>query len=375
MGVFYFLFKRKIMEQVAVIKYDNSRKKFVAMVNGRVVGKSGSAEYLKTRLLDGSYKNMGASKVSKVEIISGGKVVIGETSKDQVKGKRGKKKAVAEAVEELRQPDPSVTKFDINQRFGFMNELINMVITKKTNSIIICGPGGLGKTYSVLEALKTMGKRATSWMDPADQFELGDNEIDVDDTQEEIEAKIVGSLEKPGDYALIKGFSTPKALYRTLYDNRNKIVVFDDCDSVLRDPVGSNLLKAALDSYDERWVSWRTEGPVQDDLPEVFRFTGSVIFISNLPQWKIDQAIRTRAFVIDLEMTIEQRIERMRNVLADILPEYGMKEKKESLAFMEEFKHVAKEINFRTLMNVIKIRVGTSKANWKDLAEYSLTCM
>lgn len=360
------------MEQVAVIKFDNSRKKFIAMVNGRVVGKSGSAEYLKTRLLDGSYKNMGASKVSKVEIISGGKVVIGETPKDQVKGKRGKKKAVAEAVEELRQPDPSVTKFDINQRFGFMNELINMVITKKTNSIIICGPGGLGKTYSVLEALKLMGKRATSWMDPAD---ISDNEIGEDDTQEEIEAKIVGSLEKPGDYALIKGFSTPKALYRTLYDNRNKIVVFDDCDSVLKDPVGANLLKAALDSYDERWVSWRTEGPVQDDLPEVFRFTGSVIFISNLPQWKIDQAIRTRAFVIDLEMTIDQRIERMRNVLADILPEYGMKEKKEALAFMEEFKHVAKEINFRTLMNVIKIRVGTSSANWKDLAEYSLTCM
>jgi hypothetical protein len=362
------------MDHTAVIKYDNSRKKFVAYVNGRPVGKSGSAEYLKQRLLDGSYKNMGAFKISKVEIVSGGKVVVGA---DTPKGKYGRKLRVAEAVTEavaetVVAPDPQVTKFNINQRFEFMNELINMVIQKTTNSIIICGPGGLGKTYSVLDALKRMGKRATSWIDPVDAENLT---IGEDDTQEEIEEKIVGTMQKPGDFTVIKGFSTPKALYRTLYENRNKIVVFDDCDSVLKDPVGANLLKAALDSYDERWVSWRTEGPAQDDLPEVFKFNGAVIFISNLPQWKMDQAIRTRAFVVDLEMTIEQRIERMRAVLEDILPQYDMKEKKEALDFVEEFKHVAKEVNFRTLMNVIKIRVGSSKSNWKDLAEYSLTCM
>lgn len=352
------------MEHTAVIKYDNSRKKFVATVGGRVVGKSGSAEYLKQRLLDGSYKNMGSFKISKVEIINGSKVMSVGTAP---KAKRGKE----EAVEAVVEPDPQVTKFNINERFGFMNELINMVINKTTNSIIICGPGGLGKTHSVLSALKQLGKTQTSWVDPVDADEL----INEDDSQDDIEQKILGSMQKTGDFTVVKGYSTPKALYRVLYENRNKIVVFDDCDSVLKDPVGANLLKAALDSYDERWVSWRTEGPASDDLPEVFKFNGSVVFISNLPQWKMDQAIRTRAFVVDLEMTIEQRIERMRAVLEDILPQYDMKEKKEALDFVEEFKHIAKEVNFRTLMNVIKIRVGSSQKNWKDLAEYSLTCM
>lgn len=359
------------MEPQAIVKFEANRKKFVAYVNGREIAKSNSAEYLKSRLLDGTYKKkIGAFKISKVEIIAGGKVVVG--TPDNTKIRKGSvKKQAAEAIEEALETGPSVTKFDINQRFGFMNELITMVIKKKTNSAIVCGPGGLGKTYEVLAALKNSGLRPTSWMDPADAEDM---EITENDSEAEITAKVVGTMTKPGDYTIIKGFSTPKALYRTLYENRNKIVVFDDCDSVLRDPVGANLLKAALDSYDERWISWRTEGPAQDDLPEVFKFNGSVIFISNLPQWKMDQAIRTRAFVIDLEMTVDQRIERMRKVLEDVLPEYGMKEKKEALDFMEEFKHIAREINFRTLINVIKIRVGASK-NWKDLAEYSLTCM
>ncbi len=371
------------MEQVAILKFDNGSKKFVAYVNGRCIGKSNSAEYLKTRLLDGSYKGLGGRKVTKVEIVGGAGVSLTGVKKmakpgiDKIPGKRGRKPKNIEEVEvelpseEVEASKAKITKFDINQRFGFMNELIKMVITKQTNSIIICGPGGLGKTFSVLEALKNMGKRPTSWINPEDSDE---NQISSDDTEDEIEAKILGSMEKPGDYVLIKGFSTPKALYRTLYENRNKIIVFDDCDSVLRDPTGANLLKAALDSYDERWVSWRTEGPVQDDLPEVFPFNGSVIFISNKPQHKLDQAVRTRAFVIDLEMTVEQRIERMRKVLPEILPQYEMKEKQEALDFLESFKDIATEINFRTLINVIKIRVANSK-NWKDLAEYSLTCM
>lgn len=359
------------MEPQAIIKFDNSRKKFVALVNGREIAKSNSAEYLKDRLLDGTYKKkVGAFKITKVDIVKSGKVVDIETPKKFAR-KVQKNQTIAEALETLQQPDPSVTKFNINQRFEFMNELITMVITGKTNSAIICGPGGLGKTHEVIAALKNAGMRPTSWMDPADAEEM---QITENDTEAEITAKVVGTMTKPGDYTMIKGFSTPKALYRTLYENRNKIVVFDDCDSVLSNPTGANLLKAALDSYDERWISWRTEGPASDDLPEVFKFNGQVIFISNLPQWKMDQAIRTRAFVIDLEMTVDQRIERMRKVLGDVMPDYDMKEKKEALDFMEEFKHVAKEINFRTLINVIKIRVGATK-NWKDLAEYSLTCM
>ena len=360
------------MEPQAIVKFEASRKKFVAYVNGREIAKSNSAEYLKSRLLDGTYKKkVGAFKISKVEIIAGGKVVVGTAEPKTKARKASPKQQAAEAIEAALETGPAVTKFDINHRFEFMNELITMVIKKKTNSAIVCGPGGLGKTHEVLAALKSSGLRPTSWMDPADAEDL---QITENDSEAEITAKVVGTMTKPGDYTIIKGFSTPKALYRTLYENRNKIVVFDDCDSVLRDPVGANLLKAALDSYDERWISWRTEGPASDDLPEVFKFNGSVIFISNLPQWKMDQAIRTRAFVIDLEMTVEQRIERMRKVLSDVLPEYDMKEKKEALDFMEEFKNVAREINFRTLINVIKIRVGATK-NWKDLAEYSLTCM
>ncbi len=348
------------MEPQAIIKFEANRKKFVAYVNGREIAKSNSSDYLKTRLIDGTYKKkVGALKISNVQIIKGDTVIIG-TEKNLSKKNKIKNNLKEEEIGETS--NLTVTKFDINQRFGFMNELITMVIKKKTNSAIICGPGGLGKTYEVFSALKTSGLKPTSWVNSSDEEDSDEDESSA------------ASITKPGDYTVVKGFSTPKALYRTLYENRNKIIVFDDCDSVLRDPTGANLLKAALDSYDERWISWRTEGPSSDDLPEVFKFNGSVIFISNLPQWKMDQAIRTRAFVIDLEMTIDQRLDRMRNVLVDVMPEYDLSFKQEALSFMEKFKFIAREINFRTLINVIKIRMSDSK-NWKELAEYSLTCM
>ena len=105
----------------------------------------------------------------------------------------------------------------------------------------------------------------------------------------------------PKSFTVIKGYSTPKGLYRTLFENRNGVIVFDDCDSVLRDPVSLNLLKGALDSYERRIISWRAD--IRDeDLPTSFEFRGRVIFISNLGSNQIDQAIISRSMAVDLKI-------------------------------------------------------------------------
>lgn len=44
-------------------------------------------------------------------------------------------------------------------------------------------------------------------------------------------------------------------LYMALFINRDKLIVFDDCDSVFGNIDSVNILKAALDSYDTRMVS------------------------------------------------------------------------------------------------------------------------
>ena len=107
----------------------------------------------------------------------------------------------------------------------------------------------------------------------------------------------------PRDYAVIKGFSTPKAMYRALFENQDKLVIFDDCDSILKDLTALNILKADLDSYGKRTISWLTERE-SEDLPTSFEFKGQVLFISNLPLDRMNSAIMSRAFTVDVSMTM-----------------------------------------------------------------------
>jgi len=141
---------------------------------------------------------------------------------------------------------------------------------------------------------------------------------------------------------------------------------------VLKDPVALNLLKGALDSYGKRIISWNADMR-DEDLPRSFNFEGRVIFISNMDQDKIDQAIRSRSMMIDLSMTTDQKIDRMEHIAEspEFLPEYDRAIKQDALALIREVKDEASEISLRTLISVSKIRA--SNKDWKDLARYVLT--
>jgi hypothetical protein len=175
-------------------------------------------------------------------------------------------------------------------------------------------------------------------------------------------------------YAVISGYSTAKALYRKLWEHREGwVVVLDDCDSTLRSEDAINILKGAGDSGERRIISWNADFR-DEDLPRSFNFTGSVIFISNMDQDRIDQAIRSRSMMIDLTMTLDQKIDRMEFIATsnEFLPEYDAKVKTDALALIREIKEEAKEISLRTLIAVAKIRASSGK-DWKDLATYILT--
>lgn len=249
-------------------------------------------------------------------------------------------------------PQPTVNdEFTINQRFGFVENVVSMVSSGIQNSVIITGEGGLGKTFTVLNTLSKLGIR------------------DINDI-------MPGEIVKPSKTMIqIKGFSTAKNLFRTLYENNGSNIVFDDCDSIMKDPIAINILKGALDSYDKRIITWGAESRMgdSDELPRTFEFTGRIIFISNMNQAKIDQAIRSRSILIDLAMTMDQKLDRMSTLAAadDFMPEYSIAVKTDAIALISELKSVAREISLRTLITVSKIR-ATAGADWKDLAKYVL---
>jgi hypothetical protein len=243
---------------------------------------------------------------------------------------------------------PTVSSFDVNERFNYLDQLVRLVANGQAASCIITGEGGLGKSYTVTNALKEEGLR--------------------DVTELESSADIT----EPTFYRIIKGYSTPKGLYKSLYENQKSVVVYDDCDSVLKDADAVNLLKGALDSFDKRLITWNTSVP-KEDLPSTFEFKGGVIFISNMNTDNIDQAIRSRSMCVDVSMTNAQKIERMDTIMrgSKFLPYIPLNMKIEALDLIKELEHQAKEISLRTLITVSKIRDSGNK-DWRNLAKYLL---
>lgn len=245
-------------------------------------------------------------------------------------------------------PQPVVaSRFTINERFGFVTDMVNMLIKGEQASVVITGPGGLGKSHTVTKALKDAGLK-------------------------DISLEEIGATSSYKNYTVVKGYSTPKGLFRCLYENRNGVIVFDDCDSVLKDTVSLNLLKGALDSYNRRIISWRADLK-DDDLPQAFEFKGRVVFISNLSSASLDQAIISRSMAVDLSMTTEQKVERMRHLLSlpEFMADYEMEHKQDALNLIEKLKDSVKEMSLRTLIQVTKIRKSAG-ANWSNLAEYTI---
>jgi hypothetical protein len=240
------------------------------------------------------------------------------------------------------------SRFSINQRFNFVTDMVTMLARGDQASVVITGPGGLGKSHTVTQALTKNGFTDTSTLE---------------------EGSVV-KTEKA--FNVIKGYSTPKGLYRTLYENRNGVIVFDDCDSVLKDPVSVNLLKAALDSYDRRIISWRADFR-DEELPNSFEFKGRVVFISNLNASSLDQAILTRSLSVDLSMNNKQKVERMQHLAksADFMSEFAQHLKDDAMSLIESLQDEVKELSLRTLIQVTKIRKSAG-ANWRELAEYAI---
>lgn len=301
------------------ITYDEASKKFVGKVKDRVVARSQCRRYVEERL-----------------------------------------NAATGTVNDFSAPTeaPVASKFTINERFGFVEKLVRMVAESVQPSAVITGEGGLGKTYTVTKTLKACGYSDLSGVARA--------EVVAEDGTTTL------APTPPNSFVTVKGYSSAKGLFRTLYQNKNSVVVFDDCDAVLKDPVALNVLKGALDSYGERRISWNAD--IRDaDLPRSFNFEGRIIFISNMTQDRIDQAIRSRSMMIDLSMSLDQKIERMGFIAKspEFMPEYSTSIKTDALALIRANKTAAKEISLRTLIAVAKIR--SANKDWKDLATYIIT--
>lgn len=256
-------------------------------------------------------------------------------------------------TDKLEYADPKVIYQDLQ-------DLITLVVTGINPSLIITGGAGTGKTFTVKTLLKEAG------------------------------------MTRGNDWKLIKGQTTPKGLYASLFLNKDKLIVFDDTDSIWKDKVAVNILKAALDSDDERLISWQSsntydaEFPPYDEmpglsqyeqqrqyfqeqqkLPNEFLFEGSIIFLSNLHESQLDQAVKNRAYYIDVTLSPDDVVKRVES----IIPNFKINDKpvsaKDQWEAFEAFKEITKVnsgyISIRTFIQFLKTK-SSGSPRWKELA-------
>lgn len=221
----------------------------------------------------------------------------------------------------------------VQEKFEYIRKLVQMVIDRKTPSLFITGVSGVGKTFLVKEQFKKNQYRENI------------------------------------DYTYIKGYTTPFGLYQTLYENMSNIVVFDDCDKAFENDLSMNILKATLDSYDKRDVSWVSNKTLQSaDVPPKFEFKGQVIFISNVPVEKLDDAIRSRTYCMSLFMNRSEITDYMRHILPQIESHVELPVKTQVLDFLQTIQSEISDYNIRTLIKSIRIRtVYQEEKIWKSM--------
>jgi len=275
-------------------------------------------------------------------------------------------KALEKHLDLAADPDTLPNKLELKDAdtlFGNLVKLIRVVVKGGQPSLLVFGGPGIGKSYTVEEELKKQGV----------------------------------------DFTIISGKTTPVGVYRTLFLNRKRMIVFDDSDSVFNDQDSRNLIKAALDSKKVKELSWisnrttnvtsmskdereaftvevegilKAGGDESVKLPSSFEYTGKIIFISNLSEGKIEPAILSRGFKIDMTLTDAEVFKRMASIVDNIgsgeFSGVSYDAKKEVLATLEKMNKLGslKNPNMRSFIAAMRI-YSSGIPNWQELMQYT----
>ena len=130
-----------------------------------------------------------------------------------------------------------------------------------------------------------------------------------------------------------------------------------------------NILKAVLDTYDTRTVTWLSPFLANQGIPATFTFTGQVIFISNKRMQDIPQPIKSRSLMVDLDMTNAELVDRVRAIAPKLLPNLSAEQATRMIDFIDGYRDQVKELTVRSFQNAAPFK---RRDNWQNLVLFSL---
>ena len=241
----------------------------------------------------------------------------------------------------------------LRERFDMLEDMTKAAKKGTVRAMIVSGPPGVGKSFGVE---KVLGKH-----------------------------DLIATLgEKAPRYEVVKGAMSAIGLYCKLYNyaDKDNVLVFDDCDSVLLDDLSLNILKAALDSKKSRRIHWNTDSFKlrNEGVPDSFEFKGSAIFITNIKFDNVKskklrdhlEALESRCHYIDLTIDTErEKMLRIKQITGDgMLDEYALGEGvvDEIVDFVDVNKKRLRELSLRTVLKVADLAKAFPD-KWEAMAE------
>lgn len=240
-------------------------------------------------------------------------------------------KEVEKSIEKIQKDNKS----KVDEYFKPLNSYVKAVANSEgyLNSIFIISRGGLGKTTNVLLTLKELGK----------------------------------------EFIYISNYTTTVELVNFLYKNSDKIIVFDDFETIWKLGVkGINILKGALwgiGKDNKRLVTYLTTDK-RLKAPAQFEFKGKAFFLLNrMPNDKDDliRALLTRSLVYELNLTYLETLEILAEFVKIDYKKLSLKERELIFKFMKNNTDETSELNFRTLIKIYDLYIA-DKENWETLS-------
>lgn len=244
----------------------------------------------------------------------------------------------------------------MRQRFSMLEDMTKACKKGAVRAMIVSGPPGVGKSYGVEKV-------------------LGKHDLLTD---------ISGA---PKKYEVVKGAMSAIGLYCKLFAfaDKDNVIVFDDCDSVLLDDLSLNILKAALDSKKSRRIYWNTDSHKlrSEGVPDSFEFKGSAIFITNIKFDNVKskklkdhlEALESRCHYIDLTIDTErEKMLRIKQIVGDgMLDDYqlGAEVENDIVEFVDANKKQLRELSLRTVLKTADLAKAFPD-RWEAMAENTL---
>jgi hypothetical protein len=241
----------------------------------------------------------------------------------------------------------------MRERFEMLDEMTRACKKGEVRAMIVSGPPGVGKSFGV-------------------EKQLGKHDL------------IATLGERPPKYEVVKGAMSAIGLYCKLYKyaDKDNVIVFDDCDSVLQDDLSLNILKAALDSKKTRRIHWNTDSFKlrNEGVPDSFEFKGSAIFITNIKFDNVKskklrdhlEALESRCHYIDLTIDSERdKMLRIKQIVKDgMLEEHALGDEvnSEIVDFIDINKKRLRELSLRTVLKVADLAKAFPH-KWEAVAE------